>query len=45
MDARPHINWTAWSYDPECGPAMLGSDREMGKFVRDWLEESASPPP
>lgn len=40
LEARPHIGWTAWSYDPNCGPAMLGSDKEMGDFVEKWLEES-----
>lgn len=40
LDTRPHINWTAWSYDPHCGPAMLGSDSEMGNFVRQWLAVS-----
>ncbi len=40
LDARPHIGWTAWSYDPNCGPAMLGSDKEMGDFVKKWLEEA-----
>lgn len=46
LDERPHIGWTAWSYDPECGPAMLGKDKEMGDFVRQWLEEGgkANPP-
>lgn len=39
MDARPSINWTAWSYDPACGPAMLGNDKEMGIFVKQWLSE------
>lgn len=38
LDARPQINWTAWSYDPECGPAMTGKDAEMGSFARKWLE-------
>lgn len=38
FEARPQINWTAWSYDPSCGPAMLGTDKEMGMFVRDWLQ-------
>ncbi len=42
LEARPHISWTAWSYDPECGPAMLGKDKEMGDFVRSWLK---IPPP
>lgn len=37
LDARPQISWTAWSYDPECGPAMLGTDNEMGEFVHRWL--------
>ncbi len=47
LDERPHISWTAWSYDPECGPAMLGTDREMGDFVRGWLEgyRKKNPPP
>lgn len=40
LNARPHIGWTAWSYDPKCGPAMLGSDKEMGDFVQKWLEET-----
>ena len=34
---KPHINWTAWSYDPKCGPAMLGGDSDMYTFVKDWL--------
>ena len=38
LDAHPRISWTAWSYDPECGPAMVGKDTEMGSFVRDWLQ-------
>jgi aryl-phospho-beta-D-glucosidase BglC (GH1 family) len=38
FDARPHVSWTAWSYDPECGPAMTGKDAEMGSFVREWLQ-------
>lgn len=37
LDARPHIGWTAWSYDPRCGPAMLGEDTEMAEFVKRWL--------
>jgi len=37
LDARHHIGWTAWSYDPRCGPAMLGSDKNMGDFVKEWL--------
>lgn len=45
VSARPQISWTAWSYDPACGPAMLGSDAEMGDFVKNWLEEENSPPP
>ena len=40
LDARPQISWTAWSYDPKCGPAMLGKDTDMGAFVKDWLAES-----
>lgn len=44
LDARPQISWTAWSYDPECGPAMLGKDKEMGAFVYRWLEESSPGP-
>jgi hypothetical protein len=43
LDARPHIHWTAWSYDPKCGPAMLGSDKDMGAFVKKWLEEVNAP--
>ena len=39
LEERPQISWTAWSYDPQCGPAMTGSDKEMGEFVRQWLEE------
>jgi endoglucanase len=39
LDARPHIAWTAWSYDPHCGPAMLGRDKDMGRFVKDWLND------
>lgn len=39
LDARPWINWTAWSYDPKCGPAMLGDDTDMGAFVKDWLSD------
>ena len=38
IDAHPYISWTAWSYDPECGPAMTGKDAEMGSFVRKWLQ-------
>lgn len=39
LDARPQIGWTAWSYDPKCGPAMLGADKDMGLFVKRWLED------
>lgn len=39
FNERPHIGWTAWSYDPKCGPAMTGNDTEMGDFVRQWLDE------
>lgn len=39
LDARPQIGWTAWSYDPKCGPAMLGVDKDMGDFVKQWLED------
>jgi endoglucanase len=39
LDARPWINWTAWSYDPKCGPAMLGGDKDMGEFVQEWLKD------
>ncbi len=40
LNARPQISWTAWSYDSLCGPAMLGPDKDMGDFVKQWLEES-----
>ncbi len=40
LEKRPHINWTAWSYDPKCGPAMTGQDSEMGRFVKDWLKSN-----
>ena len=39
LNGRPQIGWTAWSYDPLCGPAMLGDDKEMGAFVKGWLED------
>lgn len=39
LDQKPHINWTAWSYDPACGPAMLGADKDMAAFVKAWLAE------
>lgn len=39
LDVRPWISWTAWSYDPLCGPAMLGGDKDMGVFVQDWLKD------
>jgi len=39
LDSKPQINWTAWSFDPKCGPAMLGGDKDMGTFVKDWLAE------
>lgn len=39
LDGHPQISWTAWSFDPACGPAMRGNDREMGEFVRAWLRE------
>lgn len=40
LDARPHISWTAWSFDPKCGPAMLGEDAgDMGTFVKKWLQD------
>lgn len=47
FDARPQVSWTAWSYDPHCGPAMTGDDADMGEFVREWLAQSApkNPPP
>lgn len=41
LQSHPQIGWTAWSYDPKCGPAMLGPDAEMGGFVKDWLSEEA----
>jgi endoglucanase len=48
LDAKPHIGWTAWSYDPRCGPAMLGQDTDMGDFVKKWLSDiwlrKANPP-
>lgn len=44
LDARPQVSWTAWSYDPECGPAMLGTDKEMGDFVRQWLADYKTEP-
>jgi len=43
LEARPQIGWTAWSYDPKCGPSMLGTDKDMGEFVKAWLEESRQP--
>jgi hypothetical protein len=39
LDARPHIAWTAWSFDPLCGPAMQGQDKDMGGFVKEWLND------
>lgn len=36
---KPNVSWTAWSYDPLCGPAMTGADKDMGTFVKSWLEE------
>jgi endoglucanase len=39
LDARPYIAWTAWSYDPHCGPAMLGNESDMGDFVKKWLSD------
>lgn len=39
LDARPNVNWTAWSYDPHCGPSMLGKDKDMGQFVKGWLRD------
>jgi hypothetical protein len=39
LNERPHIGWTAWSYDPLCGPAMVGKDKDMGAFVKQWLKE------
>lgn len=42
LNARPHIGWTAWSYDPNCAPAMLGKDKSMGAFVKEWLSQSAT---
>jgi hypothetical protein len=41
LDQRPQINWTAWSYDKSCGPAMLGQDQDMGTFVKAWLGKYA----
>jgi len=40
LTERPQISWTAWSYDPQCGPAMLGRDKEMGDFVQQWLTDA-----
>jgi len=40
LSDKPYIHWTAWSYDPKCGPAMTGRDQDMASFVKDWLEES-----
>ncbi len=37
---KSSVNWTAWSYDPLCGPAMLGDDKEMAGFVKQWLLEA-----
>ncbi len=39
LDAHHQINWTAWSFDPLCGPAMLGQDKDMGAFVKKWLSD------
>ncbi len=39
LNARPQIGWTAWSFDPLCGPAMLGPDKDMADFVKQWLAE------
>ncbi len=39
LNERPQISWTAWSYDPLCGPAMQGEDRDMAAFVKQWLSE------
>ena len=39
LDERPQISWSAWSYDPKCGPAMLGKDKDMLDFTRDWLND------
>ncbi len=45
LDERPYIHWTAWSYDPKCGPAMLGQDKDdMGKFVQEWLQDIRKAP-
>jgi endoglucanase len=44
LQENPQIGWTAWSYDPLCGPAMLGPDAEMGEFVKTWLEEETKKP-
>lgn len=43
LQARPQISWTAWSFDPKCGPAMTGKDRDMGEFVKEWLMEEKAP--
>ncbi|PZQ45624.1 MAG: hypothetical protein DI551_06865 [Micavibrio aeruginosavorus] len=40
IDKRPGISWTAWSYDDRCGPSMLGKDKDMGAFVKQWLKEA-----
>lgn len=40
LDARPQISWTAWSYDQKCGPAMLGQDKDMANFVKQWLTDA-----
>lgn len=39
LSDKPNISWTAWSYDPLCGPAMLGADKDMADFVHQWLKE------
>lgn len=43
LNERPQISWTAWSYDPLCGPAMQGDDKEMADFVKQWLSEDPQP--
>ncbi|WP_183091442.1 glycoside hydrolase family 5 protein [Streptomyces radicis] len=45
LDARPHINWTAWAFDNYWKPQMYDHDWNLlggeyqGQFIKQWLAE------
>ncbi|GAB2875608.1 cellulase family glycosylhydrolase [Streptomyces mayteni] len=47
LDARPHISWTAWTFDNYWKPQMFDEDwnllggEHQGQFVQDWLADLA----